>query len=129
MKVKPEDQTDEELKKSEEHDSENKLKDQEPDVETERAAKSNELTNDQKSTLKRLQERPKRSILIPEDPLNPNDLVVPVSVNGVTYAIPRGKRFEVPDVIADVWEDSYSKTQAANRKIKFQENRDIVITS
>lgn len=86
------------------------------------------LTAEQKTTLARLQARPKKTILIPEDPLNPNDLVVPVSVNGVTYAIPRGQEFEVPDVIADIWRESYQKTQAANKRIIMQEDKKIVIT-
>ncbi|MFX3633723.1 MAG: hypothetical protein ACE3L7_25560 [Candidatus Pristimantibacillus sp.] len=91
--------------------------------------KSKGLTTEQQSTLKRLQALPKKTIFIPEDPQNPDDLVVPVCVNGVTYSIPRGKKFEVPDVIADIWEESYTKTQAANRRIKVQQDLDIKITS
>lgn len=91
-------------------------------------AGSNELTKGQKSTLKRLQDMPKRRILIPFDPLNPSDVVVPIAVNGVTYAIPRGKAFDVPEVIADIWEESYQKTQAAQQRIKVQVPDEIVIT-
>lgn len=90
---------------------------------------SSKLTKDQRSTLKRLQDRPTKTILIPEDPLNPDDLVVPIGVNGVIYSIPRGKEFEVPDVIADIWHESYSKTAAANRRIKVQQDLDITIRS
>ncbi|MDQ6418676.1 hypothetical protein RB620_04415 [Paenibacillus sp. LHD-117] len=109
------------------------MEEQQPEQEQQETAtegKSNKkLTSEQKSTLKRLQERPKKTIFIPEDPLNPDDLVVPISVNGVTYSIPRGKEFEVPDVIADIWAESYSKTAAANRKIKVQQELDITIRS
>jgi len=86
------------------------------------------LTEDQQSTLTQLQARPKKTILIPEDPLNPNDFVVPVAINGVTYAIPRGQEFEVPDVIYDVWKESYTKTQEANRRIVLKEDRNLIIT-
>lgn len=86
------------------------------------------LTSEQQSTLARLQALPKKTILIPEDPLNPNDLVVPVAINGVTYSIPRGQEFEVPDAIYDVWKEAYTKTQAANRRIVVKEQRDLVIS-
>lgn len=70
---------------------------------------------------------PKVPILIPEDPLNQDD-VVPIGCNGVVYAIPRGKQFMVPQLIAEIWNESYSKTMAANRKITISEKRDIVVT-
>lgn len=88
----------------------------------------NKLTSEQQSTLAQLQARPKKTILIPEDPLNPMDLVVPVAINGVTYSIPRGQEFEVPDVIYDVWKESYTKTQAANRRIVVREERSLAIS-
>lgn len=91
-------------------------------------ASPNELTREQKSTLKVLQGMPKRRILIPFDPLNPTDVVVPIGINGVTYAIPRGKAFDVPEPIADIWEESYAKTQAANQRIKVQVPDEIKIT-
>ena len=86
------------------------------------------LTEDQKSFLEVLKARPKKKILIPEDPNNPDD-VVPVGINGVIYAIPRGREFEVPDVIYDVWKESYDRTMAAQRRIRVTEKKDLVIHS
>lgn len=86
------------------------------------------LSSEQQSMLEKLQALPKKKILIPEDPLNPNDEVVPVCVNGVLYTIPRGKECEVPDVVYDVWKESYEKTVAANKKIKITELKDMAVS-
>lgn len=64
----------------------------------------------------RLAAEPKKTIFIPENPLNPNE-VVPVGVNGVIYAIPVGQEFEVPQSIYDTWKYSYEKTREANKKM------------
>lgn len=69
---------------------------------------------------------PKRKIMIPNDDLNPDD-VVPIGWNGIIYAVPRGKAFDVPEVIADIWENSYEQTMKARKKMTVSENRDIVI--
>lgn len=75
-----------------------------------------EIEKEERTMKQRLAAEPKRTIFIPEDPLNPND-VVPVGVNGVIYAIPRGKEFEVPKSIYETWMYSYKKTLDAQRKI------------
>lgn len=72
--------------------------------------------------------RPKKKIFIPIDKSNPGDKVVPVAINGVTYSIPRGGEFEVPDLIYDVWIDSYNQTQKAEEKMTITEKRDLVVT-
>lgn len=69
----------------------------------------------------------KKIIHIPEDPMNPDD-VVPIGWNGIIYAVPRGQDFEVPEVIADIWANAYRQTQAANRKMRVVENKSIVVT-
>lgn len=83
-------------------------------------------TQEELTLKQQLAERPKKTILIPNDDLNPDD-VVPIGWNGIIYAVPRGKAFEVPDVIADIWNLAYEKTQAAKKKITISENRDIQV--
>ena len=63
-----------------------------------------------------LDEQKKKTILIPENPLNPNE-VVPVSLNGVTYAIPTGIECEVPESIYKIWKYSYDETRKAQQKM------------
>jgi multidrug efflux pump subunit AcrA (membrane-fusion protein) len=58
----------------------------------------------------------KVNILIPENPMNPNE-VVPVVYQGVIYSIPVGQDFEVPQPIYDTWKYSYDMTRAANQKM------------
>lgn len=65
-------------------------------------------------------------IFIPDDPLNPDD-VVPVGINGVIYAIPRGQQFEVPESIYKVWKYSYDETTKANKRIKVEKNKEIQV--
>lgn len=64
-----------------------------------------------------LDSEPKKTIFIPENPINPNE-VVPVGVNGVIYAIPVGQEFEVPESIYNVWKYAYEETRKANKKMK-----------
>lgn len=81
----------------------------------------------QELTVKQLLDAEKKvPIFIPEDPLNPDD-VVPVGINGVIYAIPRGAQFEVPESIYKVWKYSYDETVKANKKIKVEKNKDIQV--
>lgn len=87
-----------------------------------------EITKEEKSFLEKLKSEKKVPIHIPDDPLNPDD-VVPVGLNGVIYAIPRGQTFDVPESIYNVWKYSYDKTVEANRKIKVEKNKDIQIFS
>lgn len=98
---------------------------------SEEKASSKQLTPDQMNMLQKLQAQPKTKIIIPKDPLNPKDRVAVVGINGVIYAIPRGKQFEVPESIAKVFMKSFDKTQAAYEKIAITElgadDRDIEI--
>lgn len=70
--------------------------------------------------------RPKKTIHIPYDDNNPDD-VVPIGWNGIIYSVPRGQEFEVPDVIADIWQESYSKTLKAKQKMTISK-KDIIVT-
>ncbi|MBS4200281.1 hypothetical protein KHA93_11630 [Bacillus sp. FJAT-49732] len=85
-----------------------------------------ELAKLEMSMKKRLSKEKKVPIFIPEDPLNPDD-VVPVGVNGVIYAIPRGQQFDVPESIYKAWKYSYDETVKANKKIKFEQNKQIQV--
>ena len=78
------------------------------------------------SLKEQLAQRPKKTLMIPRDPLNKDD-VVPIVWSGIVYAVPRGKAFEVPDVIADIWNYAYEKTIAAEAKMEITENRDIAV--
>lgn len=85
-----------------------------------------ELAELERSMKERLAKEKKVHIHIPDDPLNPDD-VVPVGVNGVIYAIPRGHDFEVPESIYKVWKYSYEETVKANKKIAFEKNKQIQV--
>jgi hypothetical protein len=81
---------------------------------------------EEQSLKARLDAMPKKSIHIPDDDNNPGD-VVPIGWNGITYAVPRGIEFQVPEVIADIWQNSYSQTQKAKRKMTITENKEIAV--
>jgi hypothetical protein len=90
--------------------------------------KSLELkAKEQEKTIKqKLDAMKKVSIEIPEDPNNPDD-VVPVGWQGVIYAIPRGQQFEVPEVIYQVWKESYEKTKEVNKRIRESTQKEIQV--
>ncbi|UKS25027.1 hypothetical protein LOZ80_25965 [Paenibacillus sp. HWE-109] len=88
-------------------------------------AKQTEFQEEQ-SLKEQLAARPKKTLMIPRDPLNKDD-VVPIVWNGIVYAVPRGRAFEVPDVIADIWNHAYEQTIAAESKMEITENRDIQV--
>ena len=46
------------------------------------------------------------TIKIPVDPQNPEDKVVPVSINGYAYYINRGETVEVPEAVAKILEEA-----------------------
>ncbi|AGY47929.1 hypothetical protein Plant_7 [Bacillus phage poppyseed] len=81
---------------------------------------------EEKNFKQQLKEMPKKLIHIPEDPNNPDD-VVSITWNGVTYAVPRGQQFEVPYVIADIFYDSYKRTQEVNKRIRESTRKEITI--
>lgn len=64
-----------------------------------------------------LDAQPKKSLEIPIDPQNPNDLIVPVGINGIVYAIPRGVEVEVPQSVYEAWKDSDKRTKQVNQRI------------
>lgn len=84
------------------------------------------LAKAEKSMRQILDEQPKVKMIIPEDPNNPDD-VVPVGINGVIYAIPRGVEVEVPKSVYDVWKYSYDQTAAVNRRIRESVQKEVVI--
>ena len=45
-------------------------------------------------------------IKIPVDPLNKDDLQVPVMINGYLWNIKRGETVEVPSVVADILQEA-----------------------
>lgn len=85
-----------------------------------------QIAREEKSLRQRLEEMPKVSIEIPEDPNNPDD-IVPVGWNGIIYAIPRGRQFEVPKVIYDIWKESYEKTKEVNKRIRESVKKEIEV--
>lgn len=85
-----------------------------------------EIEKQERSFKEQLAKEKKVPIHIPDDPLNPDD-VVPVGLNGVIYAIPRGQSFEVPESIYKVWKYSYDKTVEANKRIKVEKNKQIQV--
>lgn len=98
---------------------EDKLKDSEKNLEA-------QLRAEEKSLKEQLDNFPKISIEIPEDPNNPDD-VVPVGWNGIIYSIPRGIPFEVPKPIYDIWKDSHKRTQEVNKRIRESTKKEIEI--
>lgn len=92
----------------------------------EEKAQERKIAAAEKSFKKQLDGMKKVTLTIPEDPLNPDD-VVPVGWNGVIYAIPRGVEVEVPKVIADIWRESYQKTQEVNKRIRESTKKELKI--
>jgi ElaB/YqjD/DUF883 family membrane-anchored ribosome-binding protein len=85
-----------------------------------------QLAQQEKTLKQRLDDMPKVTIEIPEDPNNPDD-VVPVGWNGIIYAIPRGQQFEVPNVIYEIWKESHKKTQEINKRIRESVKKEIQV--
>jgi selenocysteine lyase/cysteine desulfurase len=81
----------------------------------------------EKSAAQQLKEMPKVQILIPDDPQNPKDKVVPIGFNGVIYTVPRGVLTEVPQAIAEIWNDSYIRTRAVNQRIENSTQQEIKV--
>lgn len=95
------------------------------DIAAEKAAER-KLTKQENALKAQLRKMKKVKMTIPEDPLNPDD-VVPVGWNGIIYAIPRGIEVEVPEVIRDIWQESYTKTQAVNKRIRESTKKELKI--
>lgn len=75
-------------------------------------------SKNEKDMLKKLQAMKKVMIHIPDDPQNPKDKVVPIGINGIVYTVPRGIAVEVPEAIAEIWNDSYKRTKEVNERIE-----------
>lgn len=87
------------------------------------------IAKQEKSMKEKLQSQPKVKLMIPIDPLNPNEPAV-VGINGVIYSIPRGKEVDVPQAIAKVWNESYNKTlmiQMRNKIKNLDSNKEVEI--
>lgn len=85
-----------------------------------------EIAAQEKTLKQQLNEFPKVTIEIPEDPNNPDE-VVPVGWNGIIYAIPVGKEFEVPKPIYDIWKESHQKTKEAQKRIDNSTKKELQI--
>lgn len=85
-----------------------------------------QIALEEKSLKQRLAERPKVKISVPRDSSNPNDTQI-VGWNGVIYSIPRGVTVEVPDYIAEIWEESYNNTDKINMRIEESVNKEIKV--
>lgn len=79
----------------------------------------------EKSVLEQLKAMPKVSILIPDDPANPDDKVVPIGFNGVIYTVPRGKPVDVPSAIAEIYNYSYVTTREVDQRIENSTKKEI----
>lgn len=84
------------------------------------------IAKDEKNFKVWLKQQPKVPIHIPENPMNPGE-VVPVGLNGVVYAIPTGQDFEVPKPIYDVWKYAHEETRAANQQAQRILNKELKI--
>jgi hypothetical protein len=83
--------------------------------------------NAEKSAAQQLKEMKKVNIIIPDDPQNPGDKVVPIGYNGVVYTVPRGIETEVPEAIANIWRDSYERTRAVNQRIEESTSKEVKV--
>jgi len=86
-----------------------------------------EAARAEKSAAQQLKEMKKEKIIIPDDPQNPGDKVVPIGYNGVVYTVPRGVETEVPAAIASIWRDSYERTRAVNQRIDESTKKEIKV--
>lgn len=85
-----------------------------------------QIALEEKSFKQQLAARPKVKISVPRDPSNPNDTQL-VGWNGVIYSIPRGVTVEVPDLIAQIWEESYNKTDEINMRIEESVTKEVKV--
>lgn len=116
----------EEEKKSELAKAEKEKKALEQKLANHEANLEKQIRDQEKSLKAQLKSMKKVPIEIPEDPNNPDD-VVPVTWNGITYAIPRGRQFEVPQVIYDIWKLSHERTKEVNKRIRESTQKEIVV--
>ncbi|MFD1776654.1 hypothetical protein [Paenibacillus rhizophilus] len=81
----------------------------------------------ERTAAEQLKAMPKVSIIIPDDPQNPGDKVVPIGFNGVVYTVPRGVQVEVPQAIAEIYQDSYTRTRAVTQRIENSTQQEVKV--
>lgn len=81
----------------------------------------------EKTARQQLDAMKKVPLIIPDDPLNPGDKVVPIGFNGVVYTVPRGIQVDVPEAIYMIYQDSYSRTREANQRIEESTRKEVKV--
>jgi ribosomal protein S12 len=80
-----------------------------------------ELEKEYQSKIDQIMAGPKVKLFIPADRSNPSKHRE-VIIEGQEFILAVGKQLEVPQVVAEVWQDSYSRTiEAEQRMEKFDE--------
>lgn len=106
------DKTSEEIqRKMEELDAKNKLLDDQMHIIEEQAKQlpdisAKELIDDSLSTGELLAKENKVTLVVPKSELNPQEKMVPVTINGYTYSIIRGEQVTVPQTVADILKEA-----------------------
>ncbi len=106
------DKTSEEIqRKMEELDAKNKLLDDQMHIIEEQAKQlpdisAKELIDDSLSTGELLAKENKVTLVVPKSELNPQEKMVPVTINGYTYSIRRGEQVTVPQTVADILKEA-----------------------
>ena len=77
--------------------------------ETNAPVRNPSLTEVATRTKEDLKKAPKVKITVPLDMGNPDDAVLPISINGYTLQIRKGVETEVPEPIAEAWRESYAR--------------------
>lgn len=83
--------------------------------------------NAEKNAKQQLAAMKKVPLIIPDDPLNPGDKVVPIGFNGIVYTVPRGVQVDVPEAIAQIYQDSYTRTREANQRIEESTRKEVKV--
>lgn len=81
----------------------------------------------EKNAEQQLKSMKKVKILVPDDPQNPNDKVLPIGFNGIIYTVPRGVPVDVPEAIAEIYQYSYVKTRETNARIENSTSQEVKV--
>jgi hypothetical protein len=76
-----------------------------------------EIEKEFQSAREAILSQPKVKLFIPMDRTNPSKHRE-VIINGQEFILAVGKQLEVPQVVADVWNDSYSRTVEAEQRME-----------
>lgn len=87
-------------------------------IKMEEKALERQAASDEKTVAEQLKAMKKVTIMIPDDPNNPNDKVVPIGFNGIVYGVKRGEAVEVPEAIAEIYQRSYQNTRDVINRIE-----------